>query len=182
MQIAGQEVLINEISKIFKIFKESNYLIRPHFILTGKSGFDKSLITQIIARLFELSFIEINATQLVKEGTSGNSLSKALSPLLQLGSKPTVVFVDEWDKLFISDNSNNSIAHETTTGIQNEFLKVLESATISIFDDYGTYINVNSKNVLFVFAGTFNNEENITINKLRELGMKTEFLERVGLI
>lgn len=84
--------------------------------------------------------------------------------------------------MFISSNSNDSCAHETTTGVQNEFLKVLESPVTSVYGDYGKYININTKNVLFVFAGAFNGEENITIDRLRELGLKTEFLGRVGLV
>jgi ATP-dependent protease Clp ATPase subunit len=36
-------------------------------------------------------------------------------------------------------------------------------------------------NVLFIFAGAFNGEQNITIDRLREFGLKTEFLGRVGL-
>lgn len=66
----------------------------------------------------QLSFIEVNAAQLTREGTSGNSLSKVLSPLMQMGGKPTVVFVDEFDKLFISGNSNGQLANEATTCVQ----------------------------------------------------------------
>jgi len=51
-----------------------------------------------------------------------------------------------------------------------------------VFGDYGKYINVPTKNVLFVFAGAFNGEENISIDRLRDLGLKTEFLGRVGLV
>jgi ATP-dependent protease Clp ATPase subunit len=102
--------------------------------------------------------------------------------MLQLGNKPTLVFVDEFDKLFISGNSNSSAAHESSTGVQNEFLKVLESSTSSVYGDYGKFIPANMKNTLFVFAGAFNNEPDITIDRLRELGIKTEFLGRVGLV
>lgn len=181
-KIIGQEHLINEVSKIIEIFQSSESVIRPHFILTGESGSGKSITIKELARKFQLGFIEVNAAQLTKEGTSGNSLSKALSPLLQIGNKPSVCFVDEFDKLFISGNSNDSIAHESTTGVQNEFLKVLESDTASVFGDYGKYITVPAKNVLFVFAGAWNNEKDITIDRLRELGLKTEFLGRVGLV
>ncbi len=180
--VIGQEKLITDINKIFKIFKASECEIRPHFILTGPSGSGKSMTIQEMANSHELGFIDINAAQLTKEGTSGNSLSKALSPLQQLGMKPCVVFVDEYDKLFISGNSNDSCAHETTTGVQNEFLKVLESDLCSVFGDYGKYINVSSKKVLFIFAGAFNGEEDITLDRLREMGIKTEFLGRVGLV
>lgn len=182
MEIIGQEKLTNEVAKILEIFKASECIIRPHFILAGPSGSGKSLTIKTMAQRHELGFLEINAAQLTKEGTSGNSLSKALSPLLQMGAKPCVVFVDEFDKLFISGNSNDSCAHESTTGVQNEFLKVLESDITSVFGDYGKYINASTKNVLFVFAGAFNGEKDITLDRLREIGLKTEFLGRVGLV
>lgn len=182
MEIIGQKSLITEVEKIFKIFKASNCEIRPHFILTGESGSGKSLTIDTLSRKHQLGFVEINAAQLTKEGTSGNSCSKALSPLIQTSGKPTVVFVDEFDKLFISGNSNDSQAHESTTGVQNEFLKILESTTMSVYGDYGKYVNIPSNNTLFVFAGAFNGEKDINIDRLREIGLKTEFLGRVGLV
>lgn len=182
MEIVGQEKLTGEISKIMQIFKTSEAKIRPHFVLTGPSGSGKSLTIRTLAKKFDLGFVEINAAQLTKEGTSGNSLSKALTPLLGMGGRPAIVFVDEFDKLFISGNSNSSLAHETTTGVQNEFLKVLEAEETAVFGDYGKYINASTKNILFVFAGAFNGEEDIDIDRLRELGIKTEFLGRVGLV
>lgn len=182
MKIVGQNELTNEVNKIFDIFTASKCVIRPHFILTGESGSGKSFTIKTLTQKHELGFLEINAAQLTKEGTSGNSLSKALSPLLQMGNKPCIVFVDEFDKLFISGNSNNSCAHESTTGVQNEFLKVLESDIATVFGDYGKYINASAKNVLFIFAGAFNGENSINLDRLRELGLKTEFLGRVGLV
>lgn len=180
--VVGQDQLISELNKIVEIFKASECHVRPHFILTGASGSGKSFTISNVAQNHELGFLEINAAQLTKEGTSGNSLSKALAPLAMFQGKPTVVFVDEFDKLFISGNSNDSCAHESTTGVQNEFLKVLESDTASVFGDYGKYINIPIKNCLFVFAGAFNGEENIDLDRLREIGLKTEFLGRVGLV
>lgn len=180
--IVGQKQLINEISKIMEIFKNSECVIRPHFILTGPSGSGKTLTIETLAKKFQLGYFEINAVQLTKEGTSGNSLSKALSPLMQMAGKPSICFVDEFDKLFISGNSNDNLAHESTNGVQNEFLKVLESDITQVFGDYGKYVGCSVKNVLFIFAGAFNNEEDITLDRLREFGIKTEFLGRVGLV
>lgn len=180
--IKEQEKLIQETNRIVEIFKASEGEIRPHFIVTGPSGSGKSFTIQQLAAKHELEFIEINAAQLTKEGTSGNSLSKALSPLIQKQGNLTICFVDEFDKLFISGNSNSSLAHESTNGVQNEFLKVLEANEASVFGDYGKYVNTSVKNVLFIFAGAFNGEEDITIDRLRDFGVKTEFLGRVGLI
>lgn len=181
-KIIGQDHLVNEVSRIIEIFKVSTCKVRPHFILTGDSGSGKSFTIRTLAAQHQMNVIEVNAAQLTKEGTSGNSLSKALSPLMQMGGKPTICFVDEFDKLFISGNSNDSCAHESTTGVQNEFLKVLESDVATVFGDYGKYLNARADNVLFIFAGAFNNEEDITLDRLRELGLKTEFLGRVGLV
>lgn len=182
VKVYGQEDTSKEIDKIINIFKNSDCEIKPHFILTGPSGSGKTLLIKSLCKKEELGFLEINAAQLTKEGTSGNSLSKALSPLQMMGDKPVIVFVDEFDKLFISGNSNDSSAHESTTGVQNEFLKVLEGTYTSVFGDYGKYVNIPINKILFVFAGAFNNEEDLSIDRLREIGLKTEFLGRVGLV
>lgn len=171
---------IDSIRRILNIFQTSDGEIRPHFIVTGPSGSGKSHTIQCLCEELDINYFEINAAGLTKEGTAGNSLSKALTPLTKTAGQPTIVFVDEFDKLFISGNSNSELAHETTNGVQNEFLKVLEGQA-SVFADYGKYINVDTGNVLFVFAGAFNGEEDIDLDRLREFGIKTEFLGRVGL-
>lgn len=171
-----------ELNRIFQIFVSSKAEIRPHFIFTGPSGSGKSFTVAQMAEKYGVNFLDINAAQLTKEGTSGNSLSKALTPLANMQLGQTVIFVDEFDKLFISGNSNSDMAHENTNGVQNEFLKILESDTTSVFGDYGKYINIPCKNVLFIFAGAFNGEEGIDLDRLREFGIKTEFLGRVGLV
>lgn len=181
-KIIGQENLIQEINRILEIFKNSSTEIRPHFVLTGPSGSGKSFTIATMCANLDIPFMEVNAAQLTKEGTSGNSVSKALAPLANSAGKPIVCFVDEFDKLFISGNSNSDLAHETTNGVQNEFLKILESDEAAIYGDYGKYINIPISNVLFVFAGAFNGEDDIDIDRLRELGLKTEFLGRVGLV
>ncbi len=180
--IKEQKNLEKQLNKIIDIFKSSDAEIRPHFVLTGPSGTGKSHIIKALAIKQEVNFMEINAAQLTKEGTSGNSLSKALTPLLNYQNNLTICFVDEFDKLFISGNSNSDLAHETTNGVQNEFLKVLESDAASVFGDYGKYVDCSVNKVLFIFAGAFNGAEDVTLDDLREFGIKTEFLGRVGLV
>ena len=171
---------LQNIRRIFSIFKASEGTIRPHFILTGPSGSGKSHTIEMLCSELGIQVLQVNAAGLTKEGTAGNSLSKALVPLIVLGDMPVVVFVDEFDKLFISGNSNTDLAHEITNGVQNEFLKVLEG-TASVFGEYGRYHPISTNNVLFVFAGAFNGEADIGIDRLRDFGVKTEFIGRVGL-
>jgi ATP-dependent protease Clp ATPase subunit len=180
--VPEQQKVKEDVQRVIEIFKSSEAAIRPHFILTGPSGCGKSHIINEVAKEADINYFEINAAQLTKEGTSGNSLSKALTPLVHNGAQLTICFVDEFDKLFISGNSNGDLAHETTNGVQNEFLKIVEGDTTSVFGDYGKYVEVPVDNVLFIFAGAFNGEANLTIDRLRDFGIKTEFLGRVGLI
>lgn len=180
--LADNREVVSELRKVIDIFKASEGEIRPHFVLTGPSGSGKSYTVESLVNDADLGYIEINAAQLTKEGTAGNSLSKALSPLMNMGGRPCVCFVDEFDKLFISGNSNSQLAHETTNGVQNEFLKVLEGKSTSVYGDFGKYIEVPVSNVLFIFAGAFNGEEEIDVDRLRHFGIKTEFIGRVGLI
>ncbi len=177
-----KKAVVKEIDNVLNIFKNSKGMIKPHFIMTGSSGSGKTHTIKNLANKNELNYIEVAGASLTKEGTAGNSISKALSPLLNQNNKMTIVFVDEFDKLFISGNSNSSQANETTVGIQNEFLKILEGNSTSVFGDYGKYIDVDVSKVLFIFAGAFNGEKDITIDKLRNFGVKTEFIGRVGLV
>ncbi len=172
---------MDHIRRIFEIFRTSEAEIRPHFILTGPSGSGKTHTIEHLADELDIEMFEINAAALTKEGTAGNSLSKALVPLTRKAGQPCICFVDEFDKLFISGNNNSDLAHETTNGVQNEFLKVLESRTASVYGDFGKYLDVEVENVLFIFAGAFNGEEDVDIDRLRDFGIKTEFLGRVGL-
>lgn len=181
-KVAEQEVVVRQLNAIVNIFKASKGVIRPHAILTGPSGSGKSWLTEQLAEEHNLDFLEVNAAQLTKEGTAGNSLSKALTPLIGKANIPGIIFVDEFDKMFISGNVNSDLAHETTNGVQNEFLKVLESKTTSVYGDYGKYIDVPISNKLFIFAGAFNGEDKLTVDRLRDFGVKSEFLGRVGLI
>lgn len=108
-KIIGQDKLIKEVNRIFQVFINSNCKIRPHFILTGEGGSGKSFTIKQLCDMNELSFLEVNAAQITKEGISGNSLSKILSPLVNYSHTPIVVFVDEFDKLFINGNRKESI-------------------------------------------------------------------------
>lgn len=173
---------IASIRRILEIHHVSQGTIRPHFILTGPSGSGKSFNITGLCDELGVQMLEVNCAQLTKEGLSGNSLSKALAGLENVGMNPCVIFLDEFDKLFISGNSNSDLAHESTNGIQNEMLKMLEAGTTQIYTGrYGVYADVSVDKHLFVFAGAFNGEPDIDLDRLRQMGIKTEFLGRVGL-
>lgn len=181
--VAAQQQTADRLRRLLNAYLLSNTTIRPHCFLTGPSGAGKTAIIMMLCEEMGIEMREINAAALTKEGLSGNSLSKALSVVKDIPADGFgVVFVDEFDKLFISGNTNGELAHESTNGVQNEFLTVLEKGYASVFGEYGKYVNIPVGHLLFIFAGAFNNQQGVDHNWLREVGVKTEFLGRVPLI
>lgn len=78
---------INSIRRILTIFQTSEAEVRPHCIVTGPSGSGKSHTIEVLCEELDLDIIHVNAAGLTKEGTAGNSLSKALSPLMRKGNR-----------------------------------------------------------------------------------------------
>lgn len=179
--MSTQAAVKQQLEHVFQVFQASAGAIRPHSILTGQSGSGKTFLVDELAKAHSIPFIEINAAQLTNEGISGNSLSKALVPLASYGDSINIVFLDEIDKLFLAGEDSIG-SRDTTIRVQNELLKILESDTTDVIGDYGKYRQVNVGNTLFFFAGAFNNEEGITLNRLRQFGIRNEFLGRVGLV
>lgn len=174
-----QHETISRVEHLFTVFKSSKASIRPHFFLTGPTGTGKTHMILKAAEAQKMNSFTINAAQLTAEGLSGNSLSKALRPLREHWDHPSIIFVDEFDKLFMRNGEKQG---EHQTAVQDEFLGILEAEFAAVFTDYGKYEPVRVSNVLFVFAGAFNGQEITTHKQLREAGMRPEFIGRVPLI
>ena len=170
---------IKRFRRVLEIFSTSEAEVRPHCVLVGPSGSGKSHTVQTLCEELDMSMFEINAAALTKEGTSGNSLSKALAPLLQSGGQPIVCFVDEFDKLF---QRNGETTESFRSAVQDEFLTSLESKYTSVFTDYGKYEPVVVENSLFIFAGAYSNQKIETMQQLKDAGLRTEFVGRVPLV
>lgn len=172
---------INQLENILNSFKISDGNIKPHCIITGSSGTGKTYNVSKIAEYLKINIISINCAQLTKEGASGTSLSKVLRPLIDDDKKLSILFFDEFDKLYLSDNSGGA-PNDMTIGVQNEFLKLLEGNETSVYFDYGKYKDVSLIKCLFIFSGAFNGEQNIDVNRLLQIGIKTEFLGRIATV
>lgn len=149
--------------------------IRPHFIITGATGSGKTHTVMQVADECGIPLISINAAQLTTEGIAGNSLSKALSGLKDFQGKSVIVFLDEFDK------ASAGSTELTSGGVQQEILKILEDDTTEVFGAYGKYERIQTKNVLFVFGGSFNGAEINSLADLKDHNIKPELLGRIGL-
>ena len=175
----SQQEASRKIHHLINVHVESKCKIRPHCIITGPSGSGKSFLTNSIYKQLDVPFFELNAAQITQEGLSGNSLTKAMRPLRDHWNQPNVIFVDEFDKLL---QQNGEKTENFRSGVQDEFLQLLESKYASVFTDYGKYEPVLCENSLFIFAGAFSGAEITQTEDLRALGLRTEFVGRVPLV
>lgn len=177
-KLESQDFAIKVINRILDNYMKSQGQIRPHFILSGKSGTGKSFILEKLGQKHAMSVLNINAAQLTREGISGNSLSKALEPLKKLQNKPVIVLFDEFDKLFTGAGGDSG---DVRSGVQSEILHIISSGVCQVIADYGHYNELSTRNVLFIFAGAFMGEQNLSPDKLLKMGMFPELLGRVNI-
>ena len=177
-KLASQEHARTTLAKIIDNYSKTQGTIRPHCIISGSSGTGKSYLIEVIARSKGIGFVNVNAAQLTREGISGNSLSKALEPLKQFQNKPVIVFLDEFDKLF---NGVNGGTGDERSGVQSEILHIISSGTAQLIGDYGHYVEINTHKMLFMFAGAFLGEQDLSPERLLKMGMFPELLGRVNL-
>lgn len=163
------------INRVMSIFGASEGQIRPHFFMTGPTGSGKTFTITRLAEDHNIPVLSVNMAQITNEGIAGNSLSKALSPLVKHQGNPLIVFLDEFDKVISEESS------ATSGGVQQELLKILEDSTTEVYGDYGKYVRVTTSNVLFVFAGAFNGAPIQSLAELLQHGVIPELLGRVGL-
>lgn len=165
---------MKQLERIFFAFKESIGLIKPNFFLVGATGSGKTHLIETYCEEYDLKLITVNAATLTKEGISGASLSRVLAPLRELQGQPVVCFVDEFDKPFLSDTGQ---AKE----VQDEFLKALE-LSVTVAGEYGKFHEVDTSQVLWIFAGAFKGKNITSTKDLNALGIKEEFIGRVPLV
>lgn len=178
MIFSTQVSAYESIRHYFKVFKTSEAKIRPHFHVTGGTGTGKTFLIKAVAAELELPVVEINAAGITAEGVSGNSLSKALKPLRTSGSQPTIIFIDEFDKLFLQNGTNTE---NWVSSVQDEFLKAVEGDSYSVFGDYGNYDTISLENCLFIFAGSYGGHNMTKHEDFHKAGIRPEFMGRVPL-
>ena len=174
-----QAKVADALRRVFEIYINSDGAVRPHTMLTGQSGTGKTAIVKWLCNDFDCNLIEVSASQLTDEGVSGNSISKALVPLETSQDRPTVVFFDEFDKLFKKDYRAGDVI-SGTLGVQNELLTLLETTKTAVLGQYGHYNQVGTGHVLYIFAGSFHGEDIKELDELLDFGVKPEFLGRVN--
>ena len=190
--IIGQDIakkvlsvaVYNHYKRILHSKKEDDVdLDKSNILIVGETGTGKTLFARVIAKMLNVPFCIVDATSMTEAGYVGEDVESLLTRLLQVANydipsaEKGIVFIDEIDKIS-RKNDNPSITRDVSgEGVQQALLKIMEGTLVNVPPQGGRkhpdqkYIQINTKDILFICGGAFSGIDKIINDRMCTLSV-----------